>query len=78
MDEVNKIQRLWKVIVIVLTMCLLGIGIYGTLQLRVRFDYVEFLPKDSGLYLWFQTKAKYFPNAGEAGIVVLADYQVKR
>lgn len=74
----NDSLNFHKAIVIFLTIGLLGIGIYGTLQLRVQFDYVEFLPQDSGLYKWFQTKAKYFPNSGEAGIVVLADFEMKR
>ena len=32
---------------LVVTAALLGVGTYGTLQLEVKFDYVEFLPQDS-------------------------------
>jgi hypothetical protein len=61
-----------------LTLTLLAIGIYGTLKLEVKFDYVEFLPQDSGLYKWFEAKEKHFPDEGEMGVIYFAEFDLKR
>ena len=61
-----------------ITAVLLGIGIYGTLQLEVKFDYVEFLPQDSGLYQWFNAKEKHYPEEGEMGIIYFAEFDLRR
>ena len=61
-----------------ITAALLGIGIYGTLQLEVKFDYVEFLPQDSGLYQWFMAKEKHYPEEGEMGIIYFAEFDLRR
>ena len=67
-----------QVVVLVITAALLGIGIYGTLQLEVKFDYVEFLPQDSGLYQWFMAKEKHYPEEGEMGIIYFAEFDLRR
>ena len=67
-----------QVVVLVITAALLGIGIYGTLQLEVKFDYVEFLPQDSGLYQWFLAKEKHYPEEGEMGIIYFAEFDLRR
>jgi predicted RND superfamily exporter protein len=67
-----------QVVVLLITAVLLGIGIYGTLQLEVKFDYVEFLPQDSGLYKWFTAKEKHYPEEGEMGIIYFAEFDLRR
>lgn len=59
-----------------MTAVLLALGIYGTMQLDVKFQYIEFLPSDSGLYQWFSWNSAYFPGKGDRGKVYLADIEL--
>ncbi len=68
----------FQIFVLLITLTLLSLGIYGTLQLEVKFDYVEFLPQDSSLYRWFAAKEKHYPDEGEMGIIYFADFDLRR
>ncbi len=62
---------------ICLTLCLLGVGIWGLTMLTVEFQYVEFLPSNSPLRQWFQIDQEYFPTQGEMGSVYLKPENLK-
>lgn len=47
------------------TLTLLGVAIWGTTELEVRFESVWFLPPTSYLAKWFSAKEGYFPSDGE-------------
>lgn len=49
-----------KVVVILLTVCLTGIGIWGNVLLEQKFDPTWFLPPDSYLGLWFKANRVSF------------------
>ena len=63
---------------VLITGVLLGFGIYGTLLLEVKFQYVEFLPSESNLYQWFSWKESDFPSNGEMGTVYLAEMDLNQ
>eukprot|EP00095_Tigriopus_kingsejongensis_P000432 maker-scaffold171_size289870-snap-gene-1.38 protein:Tk00432 transcript:maker-scaffold171_size289870-snap-gene-1.38-mRNA-1 annotation:"conserved hypothetical protein" len=61
------------ILITAITLALLGVGIWGTVELEVRFESVWFLPPDSYLRKWFESRAEYFPNNGEVVTVYLTD-----
>ena len=51
----------FKIIIIIVTLGILGVGIYGNILLRQEFDPTWFLPADTYLSKWFTANKKYFP-----------------
>ncbi|TRY73596.1 hypothetical protein TCAL_03344, partial [Tigriopus californicus] len=62
-----------KVIIGVVTLALLGVGIWGTVELQVRFESVWFLPPDSYLRKWFDSRIEFFPSDGELVTVYMTE-----
>ena len=50
-----------QVIVMIVTLSILGAGIYGNILLRQLFDPTWFVPPDTYLGKWFLANKKYFP-----------------
>jgi len=53
-----------KILVLLATASLAGVGIYGVTLLETKFEAVWFLPPESYLIKWFDANEKYFPNDG--------------
>ena len=54
-----------KIFLLMTTVALTGVGIWGNLLLEQRFDPTWFLPPDTYLSKWFQANQKYFPFGGD-------------
>ena len=55
----------FKIIIIIVTLGILGVGIYGNILLRQEFDPTWFLPADTYLSKWFTANKNYFPFGGD-------------
>lgn len=53
-----------QVFVILSTLAMLGVGIWGVTELETKFEAEWFLPPDSDLIKWFDASKKYFPTDG--------------
>ena len=62
-------KPVFKVLVIILTACVCGVGIWGNVLLRQEFDPTWFLPSDTYLARWFRLNKELFPSEGETGTV---------
>ena len=58
-----------RVCVVILTLGILGVGVYGNVLLRQEFDPTWFLPQDTYVAQWFSNNKLYFPSAGERGTI---------
>lgn len=58
---------------ILVTLVLLGVGIWGVISLETRFDSTWFLPPSSYLSQWFTASKTYFPSDGELVTVYVSD-----
>ena len=54
-----------KITLLVVTLALTGLGIWGNILLEQRFDPTWFLPPESYLARWFQVNQQYFPFGGD-------------
>ena len=63
----------FQISVFVITLSLLGVGIWGLTELETKFDSTWFLPQDSYIAKWVSANAKYFPNDGERVTVYITD-----
>jgi len=54
-----------KICLILVTVALTGVGIWGNLLLEQRFEPIWFLPPDTYLAKWFDANQKYFPFGGD-------------
>ena len=54
-----------KVAIILLTLVLLGISVWGNVLLRQEFNPIWFLPSESYLAQWHKYNSIYFPSQGE-------------
>jgi len=54
-----------KIFLLIATVALTGVGIWGNLLLEQRFDPTWFLPPDTYLSKWFLANQKYFPFGGD-------------
>ena len=62
-------SRIYRFLVILLTLGLLGFGIWGSILMRMKFDPVLLMPSDSYLRKWVETHNVDFPKNGwEANI----------
>jgi Niemann-Pick C1 protein len=63
----GKLLTKWpvKVLVILVTAGVTGVGIWGNILLRQEFDPTWFLPPETYLSQWFKANAKYFPFGGD-------------
>ena len=62
-----------QIAIMLVTLTLLGIGIWGAVSLEVRFESIWFLPKESYLRLWYETEEVYFPGDGEIATLYMTD-----
>ena len=60
-------------LILAATAILLGVGIYGNVLLRQKFDPTWFLPSDTYLAKWFVANAKYFPFGGDRVTIWCSD-----
>lgn len=58
-----------KVIVLLATLTLVGVNVWGFVELEQYFDSNWFLPTDSYAYKFTQAQAQYFPDDGADGAV---------
>ena len=63
----------FQISVFVITLSLLGVGIWGLTELETKFDSTWFLPQDSYIAKWVSANTKYFPNDGERVTVYITD-----
>ena len=54
-----------KVMIIVMTLVILGISLWGNVLLRQEFNPIWFLPSESYLAQWHRYNELYFPSQGE-------------
>ena len=69
-------KPLFKVLVIILTSLICGVGIWGNVLLRQEFDPTWFLPQDTYLAKWFELNKELFPSEGETGTVYFNNVQL--
>ena len=55
---------LLQIFVILSTLSLLGVAIWGVVELETKFEAEWFLPPDSYLIKWFDASKEYFPSDG--------------
>ena len=55
--------------IVVITLALFGVNVWGFVELEQYFDRNWFLPTDSYAYEFTQQQAKYFPEDGAEGHV---------
>ena len=60
-----------KVVLGLVTAAFLGVAIWGTVELEVRFESVWFLPPESYVRKWFDAREAYFPSDGETVTVFM-------
>ena len=58
-----------KIIVILITLVLLSVGIWGNILLKQEFDPTWFIPQETYLAKWFRLNKQYFPSQGEVGTI---------
>ena len=56
--------RFFQGAIVLLTMSMFGIGIWGACNIQVKYDIMRFLPKDSYLREWIDQNDKDFPTDG--------------
>ena len=54
-----------KALIVFFTLILLGVSIWGNIELRQEFNPIWFLPADSYLAQWHKYNSIYFPSQGE-------------
>ncbi len=62
-----------KVFVILLTLAIAGVGVWGNVLLRQEFDPTWFLPPETYLAKWFVANREYFPFGGDRVTIWCAD-----
>lgn len=62
-----------KIVVLMVTFALLGLGIYGTLTLEVNFDYNEWIETGTYLRNYLEEKKIHFPNGGQSSSLYFTD-----
>jgi len=65
-----------KILILLSTLGLFGVSVWGNILLRQEFNPIWFLPPDSYLAQWHQYNAKFFPSSGEKVTVFLGDLQL--
>jgi Niemann-Pick C1 protein len=53
------------------TVCLTGVSVWGNLHLRQEFDQMWFIPKNSYLANYTDTKVHYYPEDGQDAAVYM-------
>ena len=62
-------KPIMKVLIILVTAVLCGVGIWGNILLKQEFDPTWFLPQETYLAKWFRLNKEYFPSSGEIGTI---------
>ena len=74
----NLLSKVWvKVLVMVFTTVLAGLGIYGNVTIKHEFEPTKFLPADTYLAKWFTATRHYFESRGELVMVHVAEMDLK-
>eukprot|EP00095_Tigriopus_kingsejongensis_P001088 maker-scaffold193_size270907-snap-gene-0.15 protein:Tk01088 transcript:maker-scaffold193_size270907-snap-gene-0.15-mRNA-1 annotation:"hypothetical protein DAPPUDRAFT_306990" len=58
-----------KILVIILTLAITGVAIWGNVLLEQEFDITWFLPPDTYIAKWFVKNKEYFPFGGDRVII---------
>jgi hypothetical protein len=58
---------LLQIIILLITVTLFAVNIWGFVELEQYFDQNWFLPSDSYAFTFTQVQAKYFPDDGAEG-----------
>lgn len=73
-------NKIFKAVILVITLGLFAISCYGVSLLKSNFDFVNWFPKESYLAKYFRAKARHFPDDGIYGkiyVVELPDIEQK-
>ncbi|XP_077981544.1 patched domain-containing protein 3-like [Glandiceps talaboti] len=62
-----------KIIVVIASLALVGVNIWGTINLKQEFQFEWFLPEDSYVVEYLDASDQYFPSDGFTGDVYLRD-----
>ena len=62
-----------KIVIVLVTATILGVGTYGVTQLDSNFDFIDFFPKHSYVVEYFKENEKHFPAGGIQGNVYVAE-----
>ena len=54
----------YRIFIILITLVLFGMGLYGALQIQNKSDEIKHLPADSYLREWFETLKEDYPDLG--------------
>ena len=54
-----------KILVLIVTVVLFALGVYGNVLLKQKFDPTWFIPSDTYLAKWFSANKEYFPFGGD-------------
>ncbi|XP_033117064.1 NPC intracellular cholesterol transporter 1-like [Anneissia japonica] len=65
-----------KVFIVVLTAVLFGFGLWGTLKIEQKFDFLKFVPLDSYVTTFFDVREKFFPARGRHSAIYLSDVRI--
>lgn len=69
-------RRPVKVAVVLVTVIVTGVGIFGNVLLRQEFDPAWFLPSDTYIAQWFASNKRYFPSQGERATIHFSGTQL--
>ena len=59
------IKKPMKVVIIMVTLVILGLSVWGNILLKQEFNPIWFLPSESYLSQWHKYNSLYFPSQGE-------------
>ena len=62
-----------KIIVIIMTLVILGFGIWGAVTIEINFDYKSFIEEGSYLRNFFESNEQFFPGDGISGKIYFTD-----
>ena len=70
-------ERRWaQAAVLLISLVLLGFGIWGTCQINVEFDPVLLMPTDSYLRKFYHQREVDFPTTGWGGTIVMGSFNI--
>ena len=67
------ITKCFKVVTIILTLCLFGLCVYGVSQLKVEFNFIVFLNKGTYLREYVDIYLERFDDGGIDGDIYVAE-----
>lgn len=64
----------FQIIVMLITALIVGVNLYGFINLRQNFDLTMYIPSDSYAHKYSKAKGAYFPYAGINSAVYCRKY----